>query len=449
MACYNGIYNGFVIPSRDSYAAQCLRKTHTIIRSYVESAFCNKLIFITLTYDNKHLPTTFKRCQDLPIFEQRFTRKKINTPYGTIKNGAAKHVYITKKSQPLNLKGNKFRHMEILSEQDFKNARFNFMHSDSYSKDFDNSCLLVPQHVKDFMILLRDFFRVHLDDKRFSFRSIVNGEYGEHTQRAHYHILIFDNTDFDRDFYETACRCCWSHGEIMEVDVVSVQDALSVGRVTTYLGSHTTKICCGNDYQREMSPNFCYFPKRQGLGYQVLNNHLVANMRDSVFSPFVRSLSFSLSEWDKKSPVKVLLHDDNGKVYEYEVPRFYKDKILHYLNVDIRTYYVSQCQLVKNIVRDFCKFYGFGGSVDLLYVYYNLGFCADASDVLKYFLLSNDKLKYIYDGMSIEACIKNFLELTQQLDDDKRTFFKNRYKKRHQEQKYIDYCKSKGFEKID
>ena len=272
--------NGFVLPDTNSYTYACKRKTEMVLRGRVEAAFCKQLVFITLTYDRSHVPTKFKQVESLPIFKQRESRKHIykdSTPLYNIKiseNGKtqkSKRFYsdwfdlaltryydkdvsisqhfdyipipetsqlyidtdchdgkkwITCKSRPLDLKNNLYRRFEVMTEQDFKNAKFDWTHSENPQKEYYG--LLVPEHLSEFLQLLRNAVRVETGDKHAHLRFLANGEYGQTkgcTHRPHYHILIFSNyVDFDWDKY---MRLFWDKAKILQCDVIDSSNCVS------------------------------------------------------------------------------------------------------------------------------------------------------------------------------------------------------------------------------
>lgn len=451
------MYNNFIFSEPKSYAALCKKKTEMVTRGRVEAAFAKNLVFITLTYDQEHLPTTYKKIESLPIFHQRMTRKKYRLPivpdlpvqkqmrmmepHKLIK---CETKWIEKKSAPLNLKGNYYRHKEIMTEQDFKNSKFLFTHGETYRKYADTG-LLVPQHLSDFLAFLRDMLRVHYNDKSLRLRFIANGEYGQNTHRPHYHIVIFNHyPDFD---FATALNMYWTNGKINQCTVVEKNES-SIKKLTAYICGHTVKNDSGNQYQNELSPAFRLMSTYGGgIGYQLTDNKLMSQIDDD----FCRSLNISLSAWDKRSSVKYQVSGENSEVYSYEFPRYYKDKMLNYLSLDIRSYNESQCRSIQNLVKNFCQFAHLYNTFDLLTVYKNIGLCATPFDVLKLFIYTNHKklLKNLADIDYYLNFARRYLQGLVTDDKVKRNVFKERYSHRKQEQKYQDYLQANNFLNVD
>lgn len=451
------MYNNFVFSAPKSYAALCKKKTEMVTRGRVEAAFAKNLVFITLTYDQAHIPTTYKKCESLPIFRQRMTRKKYRLPIvpevvptKKVVPMAPHHLipceskWVEKKSAPLNLKGNYYRHKEIMTEQDFKNAKFLFTHGETYRKMADCG-LLIPQHLSDFLGFLRDMLRVHYNDKSLRLRYIANGEYGQNTHRPHYHIVIFNHyPDFD---FGTALKMFWTYGRINQCTVVEKNES-SIKKLTAYICGHTVKNDSGNQYQNELSPAFRLMSTYGGgIGYQLTNSKLMSQINDD----FCRSLHNSLSAWDKKSSVKYQVSGENSEVYSYEFPRFYKDKMLKYLSLDIRQYNVAQCRSIQQLVKNFCQFANLYNKFDLLTVYKNIGLCSSPLDVLTLFIYSNHKilLKNLADLEYYISFARRYLQNLVSEDKIKHNVFKSRYSKRKQERKYQEYLSNNNFLNLD
>lgn len=438
---YNSrIYNGFVLPDVQSYSYACKKKTEMVLRGRVEAAFCENLVFITLTYDRKHLPTTFSQVQSLPIFHQRESRKRFKKFSDDFRFD---YVWKTRNSHPLNLTDNLYRRFELMSESDFKNAKFRFMHSDDPQKDFCG--LLVPDHLSDFLKFLRDAIRIHYNDKSLHLRFLANGEYGQTkgcTHRPHYHILIFNHfKDFDYDFFT---RSYWDKAKIIQVDTVPL-GYYAVQRITSYVYAHTAKVDDGNRYQNELSPTFRLMSTfGGGIGHQLTDTRLMRQCNDSV----LRSLSFSLSAWNKRDSIKFQSHDERGFVYEYEIPRFFKDRVTKYQRLDFRTLTQSMCNSIIGLITNFCRFANIFGNFDLLTVFYNIGLCASPLDVLKYFYVNNYKILANIFGNSDIFCniAANYLKNLSDVDNMKRQVYRERYANRKQQQKYNRVAR--GFEEL-
>lgn len=473
----NKVFNAFPLPDRTSYSAQCRRKTDMVTRGRVEAAFADNLIFVTLTYDKDHLPTTYNDLKNIQLFHQRITRKKISTPtpkirpilgddFFLIENDYddLKTKWIEKNSRPLNLKGNIFRHKEIFTEQDFKNAKhkFKLTYPDCPKKNYS---LLRPSDLSDYLQFLRDTIRIDTNNPQFRLRFIANGEYGEHTFRCHFHCVIFNSLcikdangkDITEFYFETLTRMFWSYGKIIQVKLVQKSDT-SIKKLTAYIVGHTVKNDSGNKYQSELSPAFRLMSTYDGgIGYQLTDKKLMQQYindldltRLSKDDLFVSSLNFSLSSWDKKSELKYKI--DTGKeVYSYEFPRYYKDKVQGYLNKNERVVEVSRCRMIRNLIRQFCEYYCLHDIYDLLDVFYNVGICEDVADILTLFMISNrEKLQFfLAHSDNYRNIAVSFLESVKKSDTISRAVYRKRYANRKQEKKYLTYLRENGYYDLD
>lgn len=70
---------------------------------------------------------------------------------------------------------------------------------------------LVPKHFQDFMKRLRA--RIEVDQRKVRFFGV--GEYGEQSERPHYHAILYGISPFEADLVGS----CWSHGFVQLGDV--------------------------------------------------------------------------------------------------------------------------------------------------------------------------------------------------------------------------------------
>lgn len=460
-------FNCFVLPDRLSYTQKCLRKTEMCLRGRVEASFAKELIFITLTYDDKHVPTTYKRCKDAKIFQKRITRRKYTFVWDdnqycldgklnpnfklkrVFKKKSERYIWKHKKeykykdvaSNPCNYDGFKYRFKDTFSEQDFKNAKFRYTSECKLNGTRIAAGLLVQKHLSDFLVCLRNDIRIKYKDSSINLRHLSCGEYGENTQRPHYHILIF-SLWLDYDF-EAFVQNYWIYGSVYEIDKIMSNSVESVKAVTSYIMTHTVKDDKGNDYQNELSPCFkLYSTYGGGIGSQLCSFEKMFFCPD----PYLRSLSFSLSEWDKKSSIKFVVMDEYKNLYEYEIPSYYKKKILKYKKLSTRQFYEKQCLTVRVLITRFCQFFHFKGKFDLLPIYLNLGLLANPAEILQLFLKINAKI-FGKNFENYDYCYNfalNYLASLTDADNKKRGKFYAKYKNRAQSRKYQQYLQTHG-----
>lgn len=68
-----------------------------------------------------------------------------------------------------------------------------------YSTGEFMAATLVPKDVTDFMKRLREYYR--MEHQHVGIRFYMAGEYGDHTFRPHYHVIIFNCPIFDLEYY--------------------------------------------------------------------------------------------------------------------------------------------------------------------------------------------------------------------------------------------------------
>lgn len=452
------LYNSFIFDDPKAYTAQCKRKTDNVLRGRVESAFAENLVFITLTYDNVHLPQTYSQLKDLKIFHERITRKKyvvVDTP--EIKSDkvikldnehiSTSHIWKEKKAAPLKLDGNLYRKKELFTEQDFKNAKHNFKVFREKIGDYRKGQygLLVRKHLTDFLECLRNDMRQFFNDKNLKLRYIANGEYGENYNRPHYHIVIFNHhPTYD---YDNFMRTYWSYGKILQCTTVYKSDE-SIKKLTAYIVGHTVKKDIGNQYQNELSPCFSQSSNTDGgIGSQLLDTKKMSTLETSnIENSFLRSLNFSLSQWNTKDPLTYEVLDEKSNSYKYPIPRYYRKKIRKYIKLDTRSYFQAQCNCVKQLVTSFCRANNIHGRFDLLPIYYHLGFQSSPQDILEMFAQFNKNLlgDLCNNYANLHTFVASYLNKLRFDDDFKRETFRKKYKHRKQQKKYEDYLKNKG-----
>lgn len=213
----NTLYTIYV-PCGHCYACQCQQRAEWALRCDYELKKYKYTYFVTLTYDNKHLPHT--------------------------------------------LSNNQFTHlvnMEMLKPEAYR--RWNFAR-------------LNPQHASK---LLRDLQRYTrkfliesaccLEPEKFLWRFFLTGEYGDVTNRPHMHILLFSHLPFTKSDIEKIFAKCWKYGHV-DIDVTH-DKAASIN----YVAKHQVKSCEGCEEQKKESPIFKRVSRyKGGLGYNMKND---------------------------------------------------------------------------------------------------------------------------------------------------------------------------------
>lgn len=444
-------YNCMTFDDPDSYAAQCKRKTDNVLRGRVEALMAKRLVFITLTYDDEHLPTTYQQVKDIKLFRQRETRRKVPVwPSRQLPNGESRgYKWITKNSRPLNLKNNVYRKKEIFDEADFKACKHKYMAETGYKGKDSHLGLLVPSHLSNFLKALRDDMRNSFGGK-FHLRFISNGEYGEHLNRPHYHVVVFDSQpSYD---YQEFVKNNWQNG-IVSVDYLSTTSVDTTRKVTAYITGHTVKKDNGTRYQDELSPCFSIQSNYNGgIGWQLSDVSTIDSVSEDVKKTsefmFLRSLSISLAEWKPSiQPLTYQVIDDKGNLYEYNIARYYRKlKLGKCYKSSTRHFFTSICSSAQKLCLTFLKFHGFTGRFDLLPTFYMLGVFKGPQDLLEFFVQSVPALrKKLLTYENIRGLVRQYLHILRDNDTMKREIYKRKYVQRKQEKKYQAYLKKKGY----
>ena len=209
----NTLYSIYV-PCGKCYACQCQSRAEWALRCSYELQETHKkkggLIFVTLTYDNRYLPHT---CNE-----------------------------------------NTFKHLvnvEMLKRE--SGRRWNFARLD-------------PSHASQIMAAAQKFLKQRTDKQKL-FRFFLSAEYGDETNRPHYHILIFSPVDWRVSDYNLMFKSIWKYGNV-DIEVPDSDAA-----VINYLAKHQVKSCAGSKEQQKESPIFKRTSRyRGGIGYSMRND---------------------------------------------------------------------------------------------------------------------------------------------------------------------------------
>lgn len=123
---------------------------------------------------------------------------------------------------------------------------------------------LVKSHVQDFIKFLRN--------KGFKFRYFAAGEYGERTQRPHYHLLVFGLNLVDLEYFSevggyhyflsATISEAWQFGNHLIAEMTP--------ETICYTARYCTKKIGSDDYKRE----FILMSRRPGIGAAYLEQHI-------------------------------------------------------------------------------------------------------------------------------------------------------------------------------
>lgn len=239
MDCANiKIVNGLPLPCGKCFACQCSKRFAWAFRLYQEFKASAASAFVTLTYDDLHVPdSVFYRVK------KTVQRTVINRKTGEVKQGEFK-IYALETNRAV-----------IFRKKQKYELKFHIC----------NFHALNRFHVSKFLKDLQKFSKVKFSGQLTRYYLI--GEYGDsETERPHYHALLFfpEQLDLENDFKSILTRI-WDKGNVKIEQV-------TYGSIN-YVGKHQIKECAGNFYQRSESPIFARCSRyKGGLGKQYLTD---------------------------------------------------------------------------------------------------------------------------------------------------------------------------------
>lgn len=201
--------------------------------------------------------------------------------------------------------------------KELEHSRSGYFITLTYSDSFltfsekHNIATLVPFELSDFIKKYRTFQKSKYNNDNIRF--FACGEYGDHTFRPHYHVLLYNAVIPDLEFFTSShgnsyylsreMQRIWKHGNIIIGDITVESASYVAGYCTKKVEGYDSKL-----YQElDVQPEFLRMSRRPGIGY--LDNDTV----------------LSLYEHDE-------IFGKNG--VRMKPPRYY-DKILEKLNPDL------------------------------------------------------------------------------------------------------------------
>lgn len=274
------------------YACGCTSRAEVALRMRYEmqDSYNVKKYFITLTYDDKHLPCCI----------------------------------------PDEYRQNVLNYISLLP---IGERRYDF-------------CVLVRSHLSNFMEKLLDEFRLQYCNGRYNehkkvvtdeqntlLRFYATGEYGDISHRPHYHAVIcfprvvnlFDVINLLQD--------CWDFGNF-DVEPVDTLGAVN------YVAKHEVKECFGSDFQQLVAPIFSSRSNYHGgIGRIMLKDEVMKNRYlDSIVTRDKDNLYYSAY--------------GKGVEYKVNVPRYCK-KIWHPNRFTDSELVLAQKDSIENLIK-FC-----------------------------------------------------------------------------------------------
>ena len=91
----------------------------------------------------------------------------------------------------------------------------------------DDTAVLIKRDVQLFFKRLRKLISKHPDYNKdvYPLKYVCVGEYGDNTDRPHYHICIY-NLPYKQDELEDVIKKCWSNGEMFKVGTLTSRSAM-------------------------------------------------------------------------------------------------------------------------------------------------------------------------------------------------------------------------------
>lgn len=285
------------------YACQCTTRAEWAFRAAVELSrlkFRGMTCFLTLTYDNKFLPTVLDDWDFFDIDNQRLLAK---VKQRLISFQMSKR-YLKRRWNFCRLER---RHLSQFMEdlqKEYKKMRYDGEHFVKVERQyFDKSKNKVRtrrywQPTKKYL----DYF------KYINLRFFNVGEYGTFTNRCHFHCLIFIPFAVQTADFERIVKKCWLYGHV-DFDFDFGKGAIN------YVAKHQVKDDSGCEFQEKFFPGFKSVSKYQGgIGSDGINQ-----------KNFNRYLHVNCDgEYDKR--YFEVEDAEFNKVFKVPMPKFYLDK---------------------------------------------------------------------------------------------------------------------------
>lgn len=101
---------------------------------------------------------------------------------------------------------------------------------------------------------------------KLKLRYLAVGEYGEKSQRAHFHLLMYG---IPRDMLEHHVKKAWTLGHSMSVMLPPGDDS-GINRIKYTAGYTIKKMTSERDYEDGRNPEFCHWSRKPALGTKAL-----------------------------------------------------------------------------------------------------------------------------------------------------------------------------------
>ena len=269
------------VPCMSCYACQCNKRAEFAVRCKYEMADPrNKTChFITLTYDDGHLPMMAPRGFD-PMRINRYnqclgyTQRRYD--YSLLRKD---HAMKFLKDMNLMLREKYVRPLYYYHKYDkekrpIKNlAGYNLRSVRDIYRDFCRRSQALPPEERP-KFAKSDYKPMYPPDS--TFRIYMTGEYGDLTHRSHYHLIIFSPVELHKADYMTMLEKCWPYG--------NTNVGLSCkAAACNYVAKHQVKSCMGNNFQQLVAPIFSLMTRHQGsIGRTMLDDQSLRLKRQNL-----------------------------------------------------------------------------------------------------------------------------------------------------------------------
>lgn len=288
------------IPCGKCYACECSSRAEWALRMKFE--FRDKrntsAYFLTLTYDDEHLPTVGYNVHKIldyyrsrPISERNYFFSILNPSHASFFLESLKHWY---------------------------------------RKYYEKPLYFVNKNTGEFSPNDKKGFQPVYDDNTLP-RYYLTGEYGDISNRAHMHLIVFFPKEVrPTDLFQFR-SFLWPFGEM------KIESHISAA-AQNYVAKHQVKDCLGTPFQQLASPIFALSSRYQGgIGRALKDDYI---MKDK----FLKSLVTG----DKS---ELYYHNTQGSiVYKIAIPRFLK-KFWHLDRLDDSEMSVLERESLKNAKR--------------------------------------------------------------------------------------------------
>lgn len=202
---YNKYVNEwFTVPCRKCLACQKNKSNKLVGRINSLGSCSSSMIFITLTYDDDHLPWFDFSCNELSRFDYRSKQR----------------VYASMDPDVDVL------NMSYLDDILLLNGMPDSKHQTAIGQA--QYGVLLKKDLQDFFKRLRKIINYALP--AYTFKYFAVGEYGTYTFRPHYHAILFSDITADFQKLQSCCRMSWQQGF---VDIQNVRY-----NVASYVGAY-------------------------------------------------------------------------------------------------------------------------------------------------------------------------------------------------------------------